>query len=816
MPQAYEGNIEQLYHHYASFDLVVDSRRVHRPSQTLFFALPGNRTHGAAFVADLARRGVRHFVIPTDQVAEIERDLGERVDAPDLRLITLPHPLTLLQALAAHHRRQFTIPVVAITGSNGKTIVKDWLVDLLAEQHVVCATPRSYNSQIGVALSVWQLRDDHTAAVFEAGISERGEMESLAAMIQPTLGVFTMLGTAHAAGFADEAEKLREKFKLFTGCQAVVLPAEQTAGLALLGEADVRAIPFQTREQNRLTVLGETLSLDLPELPPVYRANAYTATATARVLDVPPSLIQEVAANFTVRANRLELRAGLHGFPVVDDSYSNDFRALAHAVEFTAGHAERGKITLVLGRLQGKNFGELDARERLDVAAQLATIFAGKVNRLLTVGGSLKWLGKGETTDTFPGIRVDHYPDAEALLRRLPEVEFPPQPILVKGGHTQRLRRVADRLSRRRHRTVLRIDLNAVDHNLRLYRSLTGAKLMVMVKAAAYGGGLLPIARTLQENGADYLAVAYPDEGRELRRAGIHLPILVLNADPAELADLEEDALEPTLHSAEGLRAAIQLARSTPPGPGVHLEIDTGMARLGFDPERIQEEFAPLKDGNGTLPKLRVKSIFTHLTSSEDEGQDAATRRQIEVFDRAYATLAELLGYRPARHVLNTNGVARFPAYAYEMVRLGIGLYGIGDAENAGRLVPALRLTTRIAKIRDFPAGTPIGYGGATVLDRPTRVGTLDVGYADGLPRAAGRGRFALTHPTGKASILGQVCMDMTMVDLNEIPAVREGDELEIFGPNAPISDLAGAAGTIPYEILTGVGGRVWRVYVRE
>ena len=733
-------------------------------------------------MASLYRRGVRHFVVHPDRArAQVP---GKVLRSDDIHLVVTPDPLSLLQELAAHHRRQFTLPVVAITGSNGKTIVKDWLTELLRDRFNVCASPRSFNSQIGVPLSVWQLGPEHDVAVFEAGVSKRGEMANLARIIRPTCGAFTMLGTAHAAGFSSPEQKLAQKISLFATADWVVVPADDNATKSLLRQMSVEVIPQLIHGRRLVEVAELPLAFPFPDWPAIYRENACTALAVAYTLGVSYEELSVAFPRLQPLGNRLEQREGLHGGPVINDSYSNDLSALAAALEFAAAQNPDRPLTLILGTLQRGHAPEA-----------LRSLIAGRVDRLITVGKA-------------PRLTPDqlHYARPEVLLADLVNLQFANAAVLVKGASHEDLGRVADALSRRQHRTVLRIDLAAVTANFQRYRSRAATKMIVMVKAGAYGGGILPVARTLATAGADYLAVAYPDEGATLRRGGVTLPVMVLNAAPHAFARMADDALEPVVHSPAGLRAAINA------GLRVHLEIDTGMGRLGFSPSDLE----------ALLPELRqpvyasgIASVFTHLAASENPDHDDFTRAQLRQFTDSCNQLDAVLPASPPRHALNTNGIGRFPEFAMDYVRLGIGLYGIGDEFTAG-LTPALRLTCRITAVYDRPAETTVGYGRRGKLTRDGRIAVLAIGYADGLPRLAGEGLFSVLINGQPAPILGSVCMDMTMVDVTDLPDVKAGNEAIIFGPEHPIELLAEAARTIPYEILTGIGERVHRVYVQE
>ena len=811
--------IEALYAQYRNFDLLVDSRRLTDPARTLFFALEGERTDGHAFIPELLAAGVRHFVVRQDynshgagtpDAAEVFQERSETTqprgttpNGPTDHQTNRPHyhqtkrPLALLQSLAAHHRRRFNIPVLAITGSNGKTIVKDWLAQLLGRRFHVCASPRSFNSQIGVPLSVWRLRREHQVAIFEAGVSETGEMKRLAEIIQPTVGLFTMLGSAHDAGFPDRATKHKEKLSLFRGAEWVAVSADDTDSVRILRMMDVDPLTYLGVEGRILEVDEEPLRLDFPKhLPPLYLENAYAAVAVAYALGLSKEAVRAELPNLRPLTNRLEQREGRRGGVVINDSYSNDLSALAAALDFAEAQNPASALTLILGTLQATSLDpSLASRDRAQRVVVLP-LLKGRVTRLITVGTA---------NANLPAER--RFATPEDLLAALPELDLGGETILVKGASYERLDRVADALSRKQHQTLLRLDLTALRHNFRVYRARAKTGMIVMVKASAYGGGALPVARALAAAGADYLAVAYPDEGVNLREGGLEPPILVLNTEAASYRICAAYDLEPVVHQTVDLRRARAL------GLRVHLEIDTGMARLGFQTDNLDGLLAELQnsDYGGT-----IASVFTHLAAAEDPAHDAYTRQQLLAFDAACDRISALLPAPPARHALNTNGISRFPGHACDFVRLGIGLYGIGDAARATEVRPVLTLLTHVTRVYDRPAGESVGYGRLGRLTRAARIAVLPIGYADGLPRLAGEGRFHVRIGDHLAPTVGAVCMDMTMVDVTDLPGVTAGDDVTIFGPDHPIGLLAAAAHTIPYEVLTGIGGRVHRVYLEE
>ena len=786
--------------------LLIDSRQLIAAAHTLFFALPGQRTDGHLFVEDLYRQGVRAFVV--------NRPVQGCEEA-----VFLIHPdvKAALQQVAAWHRHQCGLPVVGITGSNGKTTVKEWLYQLLSPAMPVWCSPRSYNSQLGVPLSIWGIRPQHQLAIIEAGISKRGEMAALADMIAPTYGIFTNLGTAHDEGFVNRDEKLQEKKRLFEGVELLVCCRDheplfsslQAAGLPLLSwsvtglAADLSIV--RIAGQGRTTVLktyfrGVDRQISIPFTDDIAVENACHCWALLLQLGIADEIIAAGMAALVRPGLRLELKAGRRDCLIIDDTYSNDLTSLAAAIAFAEQQAGGRPMTLILSDLLES--GLIPAV----LYPQVARLLENRFHRVMGVGEAIHML------DNFlpPGVERRFYPGTESLLNELEERMLPGELILLKGARKFAFERISYRLGKQTHRTVLEIDLTALGHNLACYRGLVRPKVKIaaMVKAAAYGSGGPEVARVLERGGVDYLVVAYPDEGVELRRAGINLPVMVLNAEVESFELLCEYQLEPEVYSWAQLQALSQMAVA----PAIHIKLDTGMHRLGFEPSdasRLAHFFTQ-------HPRLLLASVFTHLAAAEAAEHDLFTRRQVAVFVQAATVIGEKLDYRPLWHVLNSNGIARFADFQFDMVRVGIGLYGLEVAALQQQLQPVLCLKARVAQLRDIPAGDSVSYGRKGVLLRDSRIATLSIGYADGLPRAAGLGRYALLLHGQRAPIVGAVCMDMCMVDVTDIPQVREGDAAIVFGKDPTVEQLAAVADTIPYEILTGISGRVHRVYVQE
>jgi alanine racemase len=845
--------------------LLLDSRRVGLTEGAVFFALRGPRHDGHQHLAALYAKGVRLFVVsyPPASLAPFA----------GAGFVQVTDTLAALQALAARHRAAFTQPVWAITGSNGKTIVKEWLAQLLAPDEDICRSPKSYNSQVGVPLSVWELAPGrHTLGIFEAGISERGEMNRLAQIIRPTHGIFTTLGTAHDAGFASEAEKLGEKLRLFEqpGFELLVYCADQPAvhaavqarGLPALAwtrhAAPGAALRFRLKPNSAGTTtvrvrLGDAnaaahfpaeqlalraasrFTLPFADEPSVENALHCLAVLLWRQLDptkaLAPAEIQRRLLRLQPVAMRLEMKAGRHGCYLLDDTYNNDLAGLSLALDALSRQARPGGRTLILSDVLESGLSGPELYSRV-----AALIQAHGVTRLIGVGEAISVeLGRvkvdvgnathklqDETGAQYSALNIQTFPTTEDLLAELRPLDFQNETILVKGARRFGFERIVAALQQPQHGTVLEVNLDALTHNLQYYRQRLnpGTKLMVMVKAFAYGSGSYEVASLLEFQRADYLAVAYADEGQQLRDNGISLPIMVLNPGPDSFSQLRRYRLEPEVYSLERLHDYLQAAREASadgagPLPPLHLKLDTGMRRLGFAEEELPDLLALLAAHRTALP---VAGIMTHLAAADDPSHDDFTRQQLATFGRMAAAIEDVVGYPTLKHALNSAGIRRFPEAQLDMVRLGVGLYGVeAGAEDAANLLPVSTLKTTISQIKTLPAGTTVGYGrrgAATAHER--RVATLAIGYADGYDRRFSNGQGLVLLHGRRAPVVGSVCMDMVMVDVTDVPEARAGDVAVVFGQGLSTSELAQRIGTIPYELLTNVSERVKRVFVSE
>ncbi len=785
-----EARVEQL---------LLDSRAITAPRTALFFALAGQRHDGHRFLDNCYRAGVRHFVLSRAP------DPGAY---PEANILMVDDTLAALQQLAAYHRAQFDLPVLGITGSNGKTVVKEWLAQLLPAEFRLVRSPKSYNSQVGVPLSVWGIRPEHRLGIFEAGISRPGEMERLARIIRPTIGLITNLGPAHREGFASEAEKLTEKMRLFDSARLLVYCADQPE-VAAAAEAWQRAKKgrqlYSWSSRGRVANLQiQPAALRLPWTDAASIENACHCLAVVQALGVPLTRIRQRLRRLAPVEMRLELKAGINGCTVINDAYSNDLASLKIALQFARQQSRHRGLTLVLSDFL--QTGATKSRFYGQVAALLAEF---PLRQLIAIGPEIIAL-RGQLA---PEVAAHFYPDTAAFLQNISQHDFNHELILVKGARPFAFERIARRLEKKAHKTTLEINLSALVHNLNVYNRLLqpGVRTMAMVKAAGYGSGAAEVAKLLEFHQVDYLGVAYADEGIELRQAGVQLPILVLNPEPASFDALARYRLEPEVYSLALLDELLAFLRKNRILP-IHLKLDTGMHRLGFEAADLPALCERLRNAG----QLQVRSVFSHLSASDNPAHDAFTHQQAATFLAMYTDIQAALGYAPLRHICNSAAIARFPEYHFDMVRLGIGLYGIDSGALQDQLQVVNSLKATISQIKEIPAGDTVGYNRNGPIDRPSRIATVSIGYADGLLRLAGNGRYAMLIHGQPAPTVGNVCMDMTMVDVSRIPQASEGDEVLVFGEEAPVQALAACLQTIPYEVFTNISERVKRVYWQE
>ncbi|RMG82570.1 MAG: bifunctional UDP-N-acetylmuramoyl-tripeptide:D-alanyl-D-alanine ligase/alanine racemase [Bacteroidetes bacterium] len=802
---------------YSIARLLLDSRQVIFPRQSLFFALKGKRHDGHEFIADTYAAGVRNFVV--SQPVETSR-------FPDANFIIVPDVVTALQDLARFHRQHFDLKIIGITGSNGKTVVKEWLFQLLQKDFKIVRSPKSYNSQIGVPLSVWQIGAEHDLGLFEAGISQPGEMEKSAGVLQCDMGIFTNIGPAHDEGFRSRSAKIREKLKLFEPAKTIIFARNDDAIDEAMGDlsgksfftwtwqknkkdADLRVEAPQKQDGHttlKATFRQKPVSITIPFTDSASIENAIHCWATLLFLGLKPAVIRQRMALLEPVAMRLELKSGINRCLVINDSYNSDLTSLTIALNFLDQQSTHLRRTVILSDM-------LQTGQPPEVLYRfIAQLLNEKgIRRVIGIGGEVPLLKSG----LAPECSAVFYPNTSDFLARFNPDEFQNETILLKGARKFEFERIANRLHKKAHQTTLEVDLGALIHNLSVFKSFLKpkTKIMAMVKASAYGSGSVEVAKLLEFHNVNYLGVAYADEGVELRQAGIRLPIFVMNPEEATFETLIRYRLEPEMYSLRLLRKFSEFTQIENARARIHLKFDTGMHRLGFEAPDLPAVFDLLKNN----PQLTVASMMSHLAASDESRHDAFTLAQIERFERLSAKTTQQIGYQPLRHILNSSGIARFSAHQMDMVRLGIGLYGVDSSEEIqNQLRVVLTLKATISQIKTVGKDETVGYGRHGKIDRPRRIATISVGYADGLLRGAGNGRFEV-YVRGKAApIVGNVCMDMSMIDVSHIPEAEEGDEVVVFGQKPTVGDLARQLNTIPYEIFTGISRRVKRVYFQE
>ncbi len=795
-------------------EAVIDSRQLSFTEGLVFFAIRGKNHDGHDYLESLYENGIKAFVV--EALPENRTGLSEAA------VILVENSVTALQMLAAHVRKSFKSTVIAVTGSSGKTIVKEWLADVLGNQFPVIRSPKSFNSQVGVPLSVLKLDDRYRMAVFEAGISMPGEMQKLQRIIKPDVGVITNIGDAHRENFPDDRVKAKEKLILFRKARVIIYCSDhEIIHSEIMGDPVLRskklvdwslqrrdATAFIEKQeakngQSRFSITYSKQNFDFI-IPFTDRAsvdNAITVAVACLATGISPETIVSGVASLVSVAMRMELKNGINNCQLIEDYYNSDPGSLGMALEYLKSQQVR-KYTLILSDFVQS--GRPD-RELLKEVAGL--VRRTGINRFIGIGHGL------ETNRSYFGANAEFYRSTDDFIRNFDPSSFREETILLKGARVFEFEKIGKLLEHKIHQTVLEINLNALENNINEFRRHLnkGTRMMAMVKAFAYGAGSVEIARSLEYQRVNYLAVAYADEGVVLREGGITLPIMVMNPDPAAAEMMIRYSLEPEIFSFSSFRRFSAVAsRHGLVNYPVHIKIDSGMHRLGFLPEET-EELAEMIIKTGSI---KVVSVFSHLAASEEPSLDKFTHRQVEVYLKVASRLAEATGYQFLRHILNSSGIARFPQYQFEMVRPGIGMYGVGHLPEF-KLNTTGRFVTTVSQVKHVPAGDPVGYGCADVADYDRTLAVLPVGYADGLNRKLGNRRGFLFIKDRRVPIVGNVCMDMCMVDVTGMK-VEEGDEAEVFGNHIPIEEIAELCDTIPYEILTSIPGRVKRIFFRD
>ena len=816
--------------------LLTDSRSLCFPEETLFFALRSARNDGHRYIADLYRRGVRNFVVDAKGILEFHADGTEGMK--DANFLIVPSPLAALQRLAERHRDEFNLPIVGITGSNGKTMVKEWLYQLLLPSQKIVRSPRSYNSQIGVPLSVWLLNEQTEVGIFEAGISQPGEMFALRDIIQPTIGVLTTLGPAHQENFRSMEEKCMEKLELMHDTEAMVYPSDNDIvsrcirrmnyqgekiswsmcdEQAALFIKEVKTVNSQLSTlHSQLTYIwqGEENCYTIPFIDEASIENSITCAAVALHMGLNPSQLADRMPKLEPVAMRLEVKQGQRGCVLINDSYNSDVNSLDIALDFMQRRSQSNsplstlnsqlKKTLILSDI----FQTGTTPEALYAQVSELAVKRG-IDKFIGIGPELMAQGdKIQIADKAFFADVPHFLSNEAFAGLRGEL------ILLKGARSFGFDQITELLEQKVHETILEVNLNAVVENLNYFRSFLKpeTKMVCMIKADGYGAGAVEIAKTLQDQRVDYLAVAVADEGVTLRKAGITSNIMIMNPEMTAFKTMFDYDLEPEVYSFRLLDALIKAARKEGiTGWPVHIKFDTGMHRLGFDPkDDIFKLIDRLKHQTAIIPR----SVFSHFVGSDSDGFDDFSAQQFALFQEGSEKLQAAFSHRILRHMDNSAGIEHFPERQMDMCRLGIGLYGVDPRDNH-ILHTVSTLKTTILQLRHVPAGETVGYSRKGKIGRDSVIAAIPIGYADGLNRHLGNRNCYCLVKGQKAEYVGNICMDVAMIDVTDIPCV-EGDQVEIFGENLPVTVLSDTLDTIPYEVLTGVSNRVKRVYFQD
>lgn len=793
--------------------LLTDSRSLTYPELSLFFALSTTNNDGHRYIRDLYSSGVRNFV-----VNYIDEDMPK-----DANYLLVDDVTKALQTVAAHHRERYDVPVIGITGSRGKTTLKEWLFQLLNADLKVIRSPRSFNSQIGVPLSVWEMNGDQDLGIFEAGISTVGEMDAIRDVIKPSIGIITNIGGEHSDGFKSIEEKCDEKVRLFADCRTIIHSADDSVICSSMDRAGLTDRGFtwsltgKSADVQASVVRGGHCSLEytydavnhvveLPFCSSEDIENMLNAICALIVLGIPEHVLRSRMANLRHVNTRLDVIEGVNHCMLIFDSCANDYHSLSSALDFVHRRVtDDVSITVIMGDLNCEN------KDLLTTYKETGKLFDRKqVTRLICIGKNAD-----EMSESF-GHEIQSFADFDQFINSVSTTNFDHEIILVSGLTEKESEQLGNLLEAKRHETVLEVNLDAVVHNYNNFRSRLkpSTGIVAMVKASGYGAGSMEIAKTMQSQGAAYLAVAVVDEGVDLRNAGITMPIMVLNPKVTNYRTLFKYRLEPEIYSVDILKEIIREGKKlNVTDYPVHIKIDTGMHRLGFLYEELDEVVDILKSQNVVSPR----SMFSHLAAADCPEMDDYTYSQFDYFDKCYSFVQDNFDFRILKHILNSTGITRFPQYQFDMVRLGICLYGMPTLtdHSQGDLRPVSSLRTVVIAVREWPKDTTIGYSRRGVLKRDSRIATIPIGYADGLNRHFGCGKASVWINGHRCPIVGNVCMDVCMVDVTDTEC-KVGDSVEIFGNNISVMELADILGTIPYEILTSVSERVKRVYYRE
>ncbi len=831
-------------------ELCIDSRKLNEPANTLFFAIKGKNHDSHQFLDDLYELGVRNFVVEVSQT--VRAKLLAREKFQECNIFHVKNSIDALQKVVSFHRKQFEkLPVIGITGSNGKTIVKEWLAQCFADFSVV-KSPKSYNSQIGVPLSVAEINKKHTLGIFEAGISQVGEMAKLQKIILPKIGILTNIGSAHDEGFESRAQKLQEKLQLFIKSSAVFFPKyllndfkdvfedfeKEYKNPALISwdydwndsvtQKEIFSFKFSFNEitENWHISINKNL-FPFNENDKTSIENALVCACVMYYFDFPVEKIAEKIKMLRPISMRLEIKKGIFDSYIIDDSYNNDVVGLSMALNLLQNQQQKIEKALILSDILETGLDDQKALYK-----SVADIISQKnVTQFVGIGKNIN-----ENKDIFKNIKnlknITFFEDAASFLNEFDLKNFQNQVVLIKGARKFTFEKIVQKMQQKAHGTILEINLDALVQNLNFFRSQIKpkTKIMVMVKAFAYGSGSAEVANLLQFHRVDYLAVAYTDEGVELRKNGIKLPIMVMNPSIESFELLLEYDLEPEIYSfnllnnfiefvknyklSENITSQKIILKSKEKSNKIHLKLDTGMKRLGFEETDLENLTTILLQNQ---KNITIASIMSHLAGADEAEHNEFSQNQISIFERFSAEISKKIGYKPTRHIANSPTIVRFPEAQFDMIRLGIGLYGVEMANiSQKQLTPISRLKTVISQIKNVQKNETVGYSRKGIMPQNGKIATIAIGYADGFDRRFSNGVGEVSINGTLCKVIGNVCMDMTMVDISPLQDVQEGDEVIIFDENLTISKLAKKINTIPYEILTSISERVKRVFFTE
>ncbi|MCL2168184.1 MAG: bifunctional UDP-N-acetylmuramoyl-tripeptide:D-alanyl-D-alanine ligase/alanine racemase [Lentimicrobiaceae bacterium] len=794
-------------------ELCFDSRKITFPEKSLFFAIKTEKNNGHSFISKLCKQKVKNFIISEniDQYKDLEANLYQ-----------VENPVWAMQQIAAEHRKKFFYPVVGITGSNGKTIVKEWLSTILSKDFAVIKNPNSYNSQIGVPFSVWQMNDTHSFGIFEAGISQKNEMHRLETVIKPNIGILTNIGNAHSAHFENDKEKLLEKLQLFKSSATIIYNNDNLLIRTTLEDDNFSHLQkiswgsdpssyykiIALKHLQKSTVVEFSHSPEWLEIPFVDEAsveNVLNITALLMFMGYSPSFISKQLLFLSPLSMRMEIKEAQNHSILINDTYSLDINSLRIALEFLSMQTQYSKKTLIISDFEQVNWDEKEYFE-------LSKIFDNhNITKMVVVGNEMrKWHG------FFPVVEKFFYATTNELLSHLDEINIRDEAVLIKGARSFKFERVVQALQLKTHQTILQIDLAALVQNLNFFKKLLlpKTKIMAMVKAMSYGLGDVELINELYYNKIDYLAVAYTDEGIVLRKRNITTPIVVLGAEANGFDMMIRYNLEPEIYNLFYLKELISTLQNYPEIESfpIHLKIDTGMRRLGFDEDEIDEMLQLVN----SCSKLKIASVFTHLAAAEDIKDDSFTNCQIHQYNEICKKIDTQISYPYFKHILNTAGIVRFPGAQLDMVRLGLGLYGFSPVPDIqSQLQSVITFKSVITQIKNIRKGETVGYNRTFTAPKDMQIAIVPVGYADGLPRELSNGTGAMLVHQKKCSIVGKICMDMTMIDVTNL-GISMGDEVIIYDKENSLTKTGASINKTPYELLTAISKRVPRIYVRE